>query len=356
MNILIVRVSAIGDVIHTIPALLLLKQLAPDAKISWLVQEKAASLLLGQPFIDQLFLLPDNFLWPSNLGKTKKIIETLRQTRWDAIIDFQGLEKTSLIFATLSGKKYGFTACHARSKLSTLFTHKRSEPVYTNIIQKNLDLASFVATDLFGARTCPVVDSLNGRNVLAVSAQDQVAVDTWLQRNHVSRFMLLAPNTTWDSKHWPLEHWLSLIKTLVADQAFVAAGISIVLVGSNFNEMAAALAMLIKEENLPVLLLPTFHLLAMAHLMKKSALIIAPDTGLVHLADLVGERSIALFGPTDAKRHGPFLMQENRDNVVQISCSHHYQKTHGENKTGVNCMYQLTPVELYMRVMEILGF
>src|SRR5271155_5630826 len=102
MNILIVRVSAIGDVIHTIPAILLLKQLNPAAKISWVVQEKAASLLVNQSLIEQLFILPDNFLWPSHLGKTKKIIEQLRQTRFDAIIDFQGLEKTSLLYAGLS--------------------------------------------------------------------------------------------------------------------------------------------------------------------------------------------------------------------------------------------------------------
>ncbi len=347
MNILIVRASAIGDVIHTIPAILLLKQLNPKVKIGWTVQEKAASLLIDQPFIDQLFILPDNFLRWGNLGKTKKIIEQLKQTRWDAIVDFQGLEKTALLIAGLSGRKYGFSPDHARSKFSTLFTQKHTTPVYTNIIQKNLDLASFVAKDLFGAKICPVINKLNAHDVLATSARDKQLIDAWLQESGVQRFMLLAPNTTWESKHWPLENWLSLIKKLRESE------VTLVLVGSNFSGMAQQLAAVIKEEQLPVLMLPTFNLLAMAYLMQKMELIIAPDTGLLHLADLLGMKSIGLFGPTNAKRHGPFLLGDNCENVIQIPCVHYYQKQHG-NGEGVNCMYQLTPEQLLDSVISVL--
>ncbi len=347
MNILVVRVSAIGDVIHTIPAILLLKKINADVKIGWVVQEKAASLLVNQPFVDQLFMLPDNFLRWGNFNKTKKIIESLRQTRWDAIIDFQGLEKTSLLFASLSGRKYGFSAEHARSRFSTIFTQHHTTPLYENIIQKNLDLASLVATDLFGSRICPLIKELNGSQVLTTSSQDKKLVDTWIQENNLKRFVLLAPNTTWDSKHWPIEHWLELIKKLNS-----VSEVAIVLVGSNFNGMAQQLSTLVKQEHLSVHLLPTFNLLAMAYLMQKTEVIIAPDTGLLHLADLLGVKSIGLFGPTNAKRHGPFLLQENREHVIQILCDHYYQKTHGE---AGDCMYQLTPDKLYESVMRIVS-
>jgi len=91
MNILIIRVSAIGDVVHTLPSILLLKRIIPHAKIHWLVQKKAASLIKDQPYIDHVWQLPDKFFAPRNVISTVKTVQKLKLIRWDAIIDFQGL-------------------------------------------------------------------------------------------------------------------------------------------------------------------------------------------------------------------------------------------------------------------------
>src|SRR3990172_9436417 len=160
MKILIIRVSAIGDVIHTLPALFLLKQQMPQATISWVVQKKAAALLHHQPSLERLWVLPDHFLALRNISTTMHILKEIRQHRWDAIIDFQGLLKTSLLAVTLSGKKFGFDASHARERVSTWFTHHHCTPEYTNIIQKNLALASTVITQITNTPTCPTLDEL----------------------------------------------------------------------------------------------------------------------------------------------------------------------------------------------------
>ena len=108
MKILILRVSAIGDVVHTLPAIFLIKKTCPQAKISWVVQKKAAALLIGQPFLEKVWILPNKFLSYKNWGTTFKTIQQIRKNSWDAILDFQGIIKTSVLASFCKGTKYGF--------------------------------------------------------------------------------------------------------------------------------------------------------------------------------------------------------------------------------------------------------
>jgi heptosyltransferase-1 len=144
MKILVLRVSSIGDVIHTLPAIFLIKKLYPKAKISWVVQKKAADLLINQEFLENVWVLPNKFLEPQNWICTIKQLSKLRKTKWDAIIDFQGIVKTSILAYFLFGTKYGFDKNNSRVGFTSFFTKKHTKPIYTNIIQKNLSLASDV--------------------------------------------------------------------------------------------------------------------------------------------------------------------------------------------------------------------
>ena len=108
MKILILRVSAIGDVIHTLPAIFLIKQVYPHAKISWVVQKKASALLINQPFLENVWILPDNFLYPKKWMSVIKLIKKVKQTKWDAILDFQGIVKTSILLAFLKSPSWLF--------------------------------------------------------------------------------------------------------------------------------------------------------------------------------------------------------------------------------------------------------
>ena len=361
MNVLILRVSAIGDVIHTLPAIFLIKKVYPKAKISWVVQEKAADLLINQPFIENVWILPDKFLTKKNRPLAIKTIKNIRRIKWDAIIDFQGIIKTTLVLLTLRGKKYGFDFNNARLWATTFFTKHHTKPIYTNIIQKNLALASNMLQDKLNIKTNPTLHSLQNSFKLHVPETNKAKIETWLLQNKIKNFIILAPNTTWPSKLWPQENWEQLTELLLNNKYF-SAKYSIILIGKDFGNQAQKLASFINKKQLNIKLAPSWDLLTTSYLIKKSDLLVAPDTGVLHIADFLGKKSIGIFGPTFAKKHGPFLLDENIENVIQVNCPHHYQKTHGnmkknkqKDRTQWDCMYKLSPEMLLTTILQILG-
>ena len=354
MKILVVRVSAIGDVIHTLPAIFFIKRCYPNAHISWIVQEKAASLLKEQPFLDNVWVLPDHFLAPRNWKTTYKIIKTIRSHTWDAIIDFQGLFKTACIHMWLKGPTFGFDKHHARDRFNAWFTSHHTTPMYRNIIQKNLALASDTLAACGDHTQCPSVHKLQKDFFLAVPPTQQQLVDQWLSDRNITAPVLLFPNTTWPSKHWPLHRWQELI-TLIATHYNPH---SFILGGSTLGKQAADLAYMIQSQDLPIHILPPYDLISIAHLIKKSALIIAPDTGVLHLADFLGTPSLGIFGPTTVEKHGPFLSKKNQHNAIQVACPHRARKQHAHKKRSsvvYDCMEQLDAATVHNVLRKILG-
>ncbi len=367
MNILILRVSAIGDVIHTLPAIFLIKKVLPNAKISWVVQKKAASLLVNQPFLENVYVLPDKFLSKNNLRRSWEIIKQIKQIKWDIIIDFQGILKTSILSFFIPGTKFGFDYKNSRLGLTAFLTNKQITPSYTNIIQKNLALAAGTAQEILKSefKTCPTMDSIKDSFKLTIPEQDKDIVNSWLKQNKLNNFIILSPNTTWPSKHWPEDNWTKLIEIVSNDLN----NHSVVLIGKDFGLQAKNIYEFCNKNNIKISVTPKWNLLQTAYLIYKSNLLIAPDTGILHIADFLQKKSIGIFGPTLAKKHGPFLLKENIKNAIQIKCPHFYQKTHrkktrvlkhlmfGKSKTSSNidnCMYKLSPEDLVQRITEVI--
>lgn len=342
MNILIIRVSAIGDVIHTLPAVALLRFCFPHARIDWIVQKKCVDIVRNCPHINTVWELENKFWGLSHIKKTINTIRSVRKTRWDVILDFQGIEKTALLLLLLRGKKYGFDSNHARSRLCSWLTHHHVTPEYTNIIQKNLALASAVAHDLGSTQEQPTIQALQKQFVFTLPQSAVLDVDTWLHKNNLQNPILLCPNTTWESKHWPIEHWQKLIQMLQ--------GHPIILVGQSFGRQGQQLAEWARTQKISIAIAPPFDLTSMTHLIKKASLVIAPDTGLLHLADFIGTQTIGIFGPTHGIKHGPFLHEKNRQAICQIPCPHYYQKTHEQH----DCMANLMPETVVTHIKQIL--
>ena len=357
MNILFIRVSSIGDVIHTLPCVFLIKQVCPRAHISWVVQHKAAHLLFDQPFLDNVWVLPDKFLYPRNWKKTWAVISQMRSIRWDAILDFQGLLKTAALHVGLKGPTYGFDAAHAREGITAWLTSKQMHPCYDNIVQKNLSLTSFMLDDLVRPKALPSTDRLQKACRLFFPEPSRAMVDLWLYARGASKIIFLAPNTTWPSKRWPDQHWQLLVRMLAQRQRVSPEDFSVVLVGAGFGQQSRNLVKLIEQEGLRVLVAPRWDLLATAYLITKSRVVVAPDTGLLHLADFLGVLSVGIFGPTSVDLHGAFWVPANKRNAFQVDCPHHYQKTHGrkqEKSAQQNCMFKLTPEMVYTRILKCL--
>lgn len=395
MNILILKVSAIGDVIHTLPAVFYLKKCYPNAKVSWVVQKKAADLLVNQPFLDKVFVLPDKFLHPKNWAASLKIIKELRKTKWDAILDFQSIDKTSIIISFLKGKKFGFASRIARSKFSTWLTQFHVDIEFKNIIQKNLGLACYAAQELGDTKTntsargacppklslsegwkpvepyersktqnlcstqCPTIGELKKDFSFNFNQAGKNTVNDWLKTKQIERFILLCPNTTWETKHWPNELWIEFIKLTSQEKLQY----KMLLVGQQFGKAANKLAQLCQEKNLPVFIVPAWNLNTTAYLISKTDLLIAPDTGLLHLADFLNTTTIGIFDPTSKELQGPFLKDINIENAIQTGniLQPGFQVTNNMNQSNFQKstpyqanMCKLQPSMLLDKVLHIL--
>ncbi len=355
VKVLILKVSAVGDVIHSLPVVFYLKKCCPNMQISWVVQKKAASLLLNQPFLDNVFVLPDKFLKMKNWESSFEVLKELRKTKWDAILDLQGIHKTTVLLYFLKGKKYGFCPKLARSSFSTWFTDKHTCTDFKNIIQKNLAVASDVITELLNTNECPTIQELKKDFSLSFDESDKQSVDNLLDANNISKFILLCPNTTWATKHWPEELWIEFIKKFSRQNTEC----KILLVGQNFGTAAKEIAKTCNAQNLPVILVPSWDLNALAYLISKANMLIAPDTGLLHLADFLNVTTVGIFGPTNKELQGPFLKNENMLNAIQVynfqdsieSNRSNFQKT----TTSKSSMYKLQPDMLLEKVLQILN-
>ena len=351
MRILIVRVSALGDAIHTLPALDILKKNLPDAKIDWLVQHKAAGIVNHVPGLNHIYQLSNRYLMPRYWRKTISTMGKLRAARYDLIIDFQGLLKTSIITLALDTPSIGFGWHSARERLSSLVhTTTINVPPSTNIIEKNNMLARAAVTML---THLPVEKSIRGpiSSAPQPSSAAQEQVTTWVAANGAKRLIILSPNTTWASKHWPLQRWEEL-----AFKLGVQPNHTIVLVGQNFGAQGAGLASFIQQHSLAIAIAPAWTLDAIFAAMHHTDLIIAPDTGLLHIADCLGVATIGLYGPTKAMRHGPQISPGNRELCFQINCIHDYQKTHGKitnSSEAQDCMYKLSADDVLKRVNSV---
>jgi heptosyltransferase I len=292
---LIVRLSSIGDVVHTLPALAALHRHGWEA--GWLVEPASRVLLEDQPFLVQVAAAP-----AVKAFRTGAAVETLRGLRasgYDVALDFQGLWK-SAAWARLSGapRVLGYAGPWRRERPSAALIAERvdlpSEAVH--VIDKNLALLRALGIDALGLREFPLP---------AAPAADE-GVDRGLGERGLDAFAILNPGGGWASKLWPAENFAALARGLRAR------GLpSIVTWGPGEEPLADRVAA--ASAGAAVRSFPT-SLLDYAALARRARLVVAADTGTLHLACAVGTPAVGLFGPTDPARNGPF---SPRDEVVR---------------------------------------
>lgn len=356
MRILIIRISALGDAIHTLPALDVLKKSFPHAHIDWLIQQKIAGIVQHVPGLHKIYILNNQYLNPAHLTNTMQLLKTLRQNHYDLIIDFQGLCKTSLLVFGIDAPSIGFGWATARESISSLVHTYIINPARTStIIEKNTTLAH-AAINLL--RNQPIIlPQSTAHTPLTTSpqagAQARASILTWLTAHKTKRLILLAPNTTWLSKHWPIIRWQELVSELAMT---TVPNHTVVLLGQNFGTQGHQLAAFIQQHNLPIVIAPPWTLEEIFAVMPYASAIVAPDTGLLHIADSKGIPTIGIYGPTLANRHGPLITPSNRMHCFQVNCPHKYEKTHAKpiNPSDVeDCMLMLKADDVAKRILKI---
>ncbi len=328
MNILIVRLGALGDVVHAVPAAAALRKAFPEAGIDWLVEAKHRDIVDLVTAIDRTVTLDS----PTLAGWTT-VLRALRRTSYDIAIDLQGLLK-SAVLARGSGaaRVVGFSIWHLREKTARPFYSDAHEAEGGHVIAKNLRLLRAVGVEDDEIRF-PLAD-------VASPALEQLR-----QRIPADRpFALLNAGAAWPNKRWPPERFGELASFLRD-----ACGLTpVVLWGPGEEQLADTV---IAASSNTAIAAPATGIADLVAIARASALVVSGDTGPLHIATAVGTPTVSLFGPTDPARNGPYAAE---DEVVSRygACGCQYDRRCHESSW---CLGEVTAAEVCAAVQRRLA-
>jgi len=284
---LVVRLSAIGDVVHALPALTALR--AHGWETGWVVEPPARPLLEGNPGLSRVWPAPPARL-PS-WGVAHRVLADLRAKEYDVALDLQGLWK-SATWARLSGagRVVGLARRWRREPGSAILLGEAVDltPEVTHVIDENLAVLRPLGIEAVGRREFP----------LPAAAAEERGVARSLEAMGLASFAVLNPGGGWPSKLWPAESFGTLARGL-RDRGLSS------LVTWGPGEEALADRVVGASAGAARRAFPT-TLLEYVALVRRARLVVAGDTGPLHLACAAGRPVVALFGPTDPARNGPF--------------------------------------------------
>jgi heptosyltransferase-1 len=369
MNILIVKLSAVGDVIHTLPSLAALRRCFPDAHITWAVEEAASDLLAGHPDIDQL-LVSRRKSWLRDIrqGRIKtplkeinQFLKELRSRPYEIVIDFHGLLKSAVIVLLSGGKRrLGYNSMQELSGL--FYNEKIPEAMGKHAVDRYLDFVRYLAGERHDSQETACltgkpefrihigdeerrrVKALLDAHPEIIKPSDNVGdgKDSGGRRKPERQFVAVNTVAFWETKLWEENKFAEL-----CDQIDQRLGIGVVLTGTE----AGPLDRIIRQmKRAAVNLGGRTTLRELASLYSEAALVVTTDSGPMHLAAAVGTPVIALFGPTDPLRTGPYGT-DHKVIRLGLSCSPCFRKT----CKAPRCMTDISVEEVFSAVKERLG-
>ena len=300
-RILIVRLGSLGDLVHTLPAVTALRRAFPAAEIDWLVDAPHREFLELVPVISSLVVLERR-----GAGGWLDVVRKMRLRGYDVAIDFQGLVKSAAL-ARLSGAKRvaGFAFPAVRESLAVPFyTERVSVPKSAHVVQKNLLLAAAL-----GAPSTALE--------FPIGAVRSPAVESFLAADP-RPFVLLNPGAAWPNKRWPpdrlgaVARWLSERKGLT----------TVVLWGPGEQPMADGV---VRASAGAARIAPPTGLDDLIALARHARLVVSGDTGPLHIASALGVPAVALFGPTNPHRNGPWDPADVSISLYE-KCVCHYER------------------------------
>ncbi len=286
-RILIVRLSAIGDVVHGLPVLHALRDRWPRAFLAWAIEDRAADLLRNHRGLDELIVLKRG--WYKSWSKLREVRRRLRQFHFDTTLDLQGLTKSAGI-AWLSGarRRIGF-GDHDGRELSRWFNTDQVQPRDTHVVDRNLELLRPLGIDNPGVRLELEVSAANS----------QTAARILESLNLRGGFALINPGAGWPSKLWPPDRFAA-----VARHLGVSRGMRSLVVWAAEEEHWAQ--QIVAGSGGFASLAPATSLGELAAIAQRATIFISSDTGPLHIAAAVRTPCVGLFGPMPGERNGPY--------------------------------------------------
>ena len=311
MRFLIVRLGALGDIVHAIPVVAALRRAFPDARIDWLVSAKHREILDLVPVIDRRLVINDRTDARGGSSMLEAIRE-LRTARYDVAIDPQGLIKSALL-ARASGapRVIGFAASYARERLARLLYTDVYDPgrggLYhpretRHVVEINLDLLTMLGVKP-GPAEFPIdeVESAPARQI---------------RERTGGRYALLNPGAAWPNKRWPPARLADVARALRDRHDLM----SVVLWGPGEESLAQDV---VAGAGGAAVLSPPTGIADIVALSRGAALMVSGDTGPAHIASAIGTPVVGIYGPTRPVRNGPLSPHDvtvSRDAICQ--CHH----------------------------------
>jgi lipopolysaccharide heptosyltransferase I len=281
MNILVVRLGALGDIVHAIPAVAALRRAYPAARIDWLVEARHREILDLVTVIDHLIVVRDpSFLaW---VDATRQV----RSVRYEMALDFQGLMK-SAVLARASGARrvLGFSMWHLREKGARPFYSEGVDVASVHVIQKNLRLLEALGVQH------PAVE-------FPLRRVASPARDLMVEQAAGAPYAVINPGAAWPNKQWPAQRFGELAAFLQDVRGIMP----FVLWGPSEAPLAQAV---VDASSGAARLAPPTRISDLVEVFRNAALVISGDTGPLHIAAAVGTPAVSIFGPTDPARNGP---------------------------------------------------
>lgn len=300
-RILIVRLTALGDVIHGLPVATALRNHFPAATISWVVEGRGAELIAGHPDLDSIIRLPRH--WSRSLGSIRAVRRQLRQQKFDVAVDLQCLTKSALV-AWMSGAKrrLGVAGDDGR-ELSKLLNNELTQVNASHVVEHYLQILRPLGIESPDVEFKVPEQSVDGEFAEQTLAQLSLAG---------GRFAILNPGAGWPSKLWPAERYGELARHLLQTH-----GVQSLAVWGDSDERLLAHA-IEKHSSGAAITAPHTTMPQLAAITRRASLFVGSDTGPMHLSVAVGTPTISLHGTSRAEWCGAY-------GPSNICLQHHYQ-------------------------------
>jgi lipopolysaccharide heptosyltransferase I len=313
-RILIVRLGALGDIVHSLPVAAALRRAFPSAEIDWLVSAKHREILDLVPVLSRRIVMNDRGEARSGESLFAAMVK-IRRGKYDVAIDLQGLLKSAAI-ARLSGARrvIGFTSKYARESLASWFYTTSHNPggdgMYAtsetrHVVDINLGLLAAL-----GVAAAPAEFPLEPR-------PSEVARQMAARAG--GAYALLNPGAAWPNKRWPPPRLAALASELHSRRGLR----SVVLWGPGETELAEEVAAM---SGGAAIVSPETRIADVVALARGAAVMVSGDTGPTHIAAAVGTPIVGIYGPTRPERNGPWVRDDETVSRAAICQCHHYRQ------------------------------
>jgi heptosyltransferase I len=335
LKILILKPSSLGDVVHALPVLRLLKLHRPESEVFWWIDSSLAGLLEDDPDLAGIFHFPRRrWAAPGHWPEIWSGVRAMQHERFDIAIDLQGLAR-SAIFTWLANAELKFGLDHpregARAAYDLIAPRSASGSHAVDHYLTVLSLLDVPVHDSF--------DWLPERPHVIATVRQKWNPDT----NH---WIALLPGARWQNKRWPIENFVELARLLLRH----APDLKLAILGGGGDHVLGA-AISAVEPSRCLDLTGKTSLPEMVEWIRLSALVVTNDTGPMHVAAALRRPVVALFGPTDPDWTGPYRQRNNVLQTNQIECVP-CMKDYCSHAEPLACLRTITPAQVCAAVEQ----